>query len=146
MLPAQPPTVPAGDAAPAVGFVGLGRMGWPMAGHLVAAGLPLVACDVDAARCRRFVQEVGGAALGDPADLASVAAVVLMLPTSAHVRDALLGAGGLAAALAPGTVVIDMSSSFPATRAASPPSWPRGRSRWSTRRSRAAWPGRPTGR
>ncbi|HEX4008832.1 MAG TPA: NAD(P)-dependent oxidoreductase [Solirubrobacteraceae bacterium] len=113
MPPADASPAPAGEAFPAVAFVGLGRMGWPMAGHLVAAGHRLIACDADAQRQQRFVGEVGGAPLHDPSDLSSVAAVVLMLPTSAIVRDALLGAGDLAAGLAPGTVVIDMSSSVP---------------------------------
>lgn len=98
---------------PAVGFVGLGNMGWPMAGHLVAAGCRVIACDADPQRQQRFVDEVGGEPLRAPGDLAAVDAVVLMLPTSAVVRDALLGSGGLGAALPAGTVVVDMSSSVP---------------------------------
>jgi len=109
---ALPGPAPA-DEPPPVGFVGLGRMGWPMAGHLVAAGHRLIACDLDAERQGRFVEQVGGVSLQRPADLSSVAAVVLMLPTSAIVHEALLGSGDLAAALAPGTAVIDMSSSVP---------------------------------
>ena len=49
-----------------------------------------------------------GAALARAADI-----VITMLPTGAIVRDALLGAGGIARSLARGAVVVDMSSSDP---------------------------------
>jgi 3-hydroxyisobutyrate dehydrogenase len=107
-----------GQEQPAVAFVGLGNMGWPMASHLVAAGFPLVAVDADAGRQARFTAEVGGTGYSDPGQLSAVCAVVLMLPNGTVVRDALLGSGGLVAALPTGAVVIDMSSSAPAdTRA-----------------------------
>ncbi len=98
---------------PAVAFVGLGNMGRPMAGHLAAAGHPVLAIDADAGRQAQVAAEIGATAYSDPTQLAGVRAVVLMLPTSAVVRDVLLGAGDLAAGLAPGTVVVDMSSSDP---------------------------------
>ncbi len=109
-------TVTARDAGdqPAVAFVGLGNMGWPMAGHLVGAGFPMVAIDVDGHRQARFVAEVGGAGYEDPAQLAAVRAVVLMLPNGGVVREALLGPGGLVGGLRAGATVIDMSSSAPA--------------------------------
>jgi len=107
-----------GEDRPAVAFVGLGNMGWHMAGHLVAAGLPLVAIDIDGERRARFVAEVGGTELREPGQLAAIRAVVLMLPNGAIVREALLGADGLVPGLRPGTTIIDMSSSAPAdTRA-----------------------------
>jgi 3-hydroxyisobutyrate dehydrogenase len=95
-----------------VGFVGLGNMGRPMARNLLAAGFELVVRDVDPARA----DELGGNA-GSPGAFGACDVVVTMLPNDAIVRDALLG-WGLAAALKPSAVVVDMSSSNPtATRA-----------------------------
>lgn len=62
--------------------------------------------------------EHGCAAADGPAGFATAGVVVTMLPDDAAVRDAVLvWKGGIAAALAPGSVVVDMSSSSPiATR------------------------------
>lgn len=99
-----------------IGFVGIGRMGWPMARNLAAAGYPLEVYDADAARSARFSAEHGAgaardlAALGRGSDL-----VITMLPTGADVRGVLAGqdGGGLASHLGAGATVIDMSSSDP---------------------------------
>jgi len=98
-----------------IGFVGLGNMGFPMAGHLVGAGFDLVVADAAPGVADRFAAEHGGtvarslAALGQAAD-----AVVTMLPTSVVVRQVLLGPGDCVAdGMAKGTLLIDMSSSNP---------------------------------
>ncbi|MQA07788.1 MAG: NAD-binding protein [Pseudonocardiaceae bacterium] len=98
-----------------VGFVGLGRMGWPMARNIVAAGFPLVGYDADAEITVDFVAENRATAAVEPADFAAVDVVVTMLPTGRIVREALLdwGDGGIAAHLQPGSVLVDMSSSEP---------------------------------
>jgi 3-hydroxyisobutyrate dehydrogenase len=97
-----------------VGFVGLGNMGWPMAANLHAAGLSLVVRDADAARQARFTAEHPGAlAAGSPDAFTAAGLVVTMLPDGAVVSDALLG-WGIAAALRPGALVVEMSSSDPA--------------------------------
>jgi 3-hydroxyisobutyrate dehydrogenase len=96
----------------AVGFVGLGNMGQPMARNLRSAGFELVVRDADPERAVEF----GGDA-GSPDAFAGCDVVVTMLPNDAIVRDALLG-WGIAAALKPSAVIVDMSSSNPtATRA-----------------------------
>lgn len=97
----------------AVAFIGLGRMGRPMAGRLAAAGYSLSVHDRAAgARLR------GASTCSSPAEAAVGADVlVTMLPDGRAVRAALLGRKGAAAALAPGSLVVDMSSSDPvATR------------------------------
>ena len=103
---------------PRVGFVGLGRMGWPMARNLAAAGHPLTVHDVDPGRLASFAAEHGCDAAAGPGAFAAAGIVVTMLPDDAAVRDAVLDRqGGIAPALAPGSVVVDMSSSSPmATR------------------------------
>jgi len=97
-----------------IGFVGLGNMGWPMARNLRHAGHRVVVHDADTTRAARFVEEFGGVAAGAPADFAETSAVVTMLPDGRAVAQAILEwQGGIAAALAPGSVVVDMSSSSP---------------------------------
>jgi 3-hydroxyisobutyrate dehydrogenase len=101
-------------SAPRVGFVGVGNMGWPMAKRVAGAGFPLTVFDTDAARLARFAGETRISAAATGAALAGAADIVItMLPTGAIVRDALLGAGGIARPLARGAVVVDMSSSDP---------------------------------
>lgn len=101
------------EAGGTVGFVGLGRMGWPMAANLVRAGYRLVVRDVDPERERRFAGEHARVLAGGPDGFAAAEVVVTMLPDGDDVREALLGDGGLAESLAPGAVVVDMSSSAP---------------------------------
>ena len=102
------------SAAGPVGFVGLGNMGRRMAANLAAAGFPLVVRDSDDGAQQRFVAAHGGEPATSPASFADAGVVVTMLPDSGAVREAILGwEGGIAAALKPGAVVLDMSSSDP---------------------------------
>jgi 3-hydroxyisobutyrate dehydrogenase len=105
------------DAAPgrdrAIAFIGLGRMGLPMASRLVDAGLAVHGADLSAAARFAFAA-YSGMAFRTAADAALGATVVItMLPDGAAVREALLGPGGAVAALAPGALAIDMSSCAP---------------------------------
>jgi 2-hydroxy-3-oxopropionate reductase len=93
-----------------IGFIGLGIMGTPMAGHLLAAGHSLYV------RTRSQVP----AALSEATTCASSAEVAraaditfLMLPDTPDVEAVLFGDGGVAEGLAPGKVVVDMSSISP---------------------------------
>jgi 3-hydroxyisobutyrate dehydrogenase len=96
-----------------IGFIGLGRMGWPMARHLVAGGHPLVVLDAAPDRAATFAREVGAEVASDPGALARrCTTVVTMLPDGAAVREVMLG--GLAEAVGAGAVVVDMGSSDPA--------------------------------
>ena len=97
-----------------VGFVGLGNMGGPMARNLARAGYALTVRDADAACQARVSSELGCTAADSPDAFAGVDAVITMLPNGKIVREVLLEwGGGLASALQPGTVVVDMSSSEP---------------------------------
>ena len=94
-----------------VGFVGIGNMGWPMAANLLKAGFDVAACDVVPARAAQFASEAGGRAAANPAEAAGGAdCVVTMLPTSAQVAET---AAAMADALAPGALLIDMTSGQP---------------------------------
>lgn len=97
-----------------VGFVGLGRMGWPIAHNLSAAGYPLTVHDADAGRQASFAAEHRCVAAAGSRDFANVALIVTMLPDDTAVRAVVLHwDGGIASALAPGSVVLDMSTSNP---------------------------------
>ena len=96
-----------------VGFIGLGNMGTPMAGHLAVAGFALTVSDIAPGVVDRFVAaHPAAAAAAGPQSFAAAEALILMLPTSEIVEDVLEG-DQVAAALPPGCLVIDMSSSEP---------------------------------
>ena len=94
-------------------------MGWPMAANLVKAGFAVQVADARAEQASKFAAEAGGEVAGSLRALGETSDVVItMLPTSKEVRCVLLDAGGVAAGLRPGAVVIDMSSGVPAETAA----------------------------
>ena len=101
----------------AVGFVGLGLMGKPMARRFLAAGHPVAV----SSRSRPPVDEIGneGArACGSPAEVAANSEVVFtMLPDAPHVEDVVFGEGGLLSAMTPGSVLVDCTSNDPACAA-----------------------------
>jgi 3-hydroxyisobutyrate dehydrogenase len=94
-----------------VGFIGLGNMGGPMCGHLVRAGFSVTAFDVNDGALER-VAGAGAGAAGSVAECAGGAEVLItMLPAPPQVEAVLLGEGGAIAALEPGSLAIDMSTS-----------------------------------
>jgi 3-hydroxyisobutyrate dehydrogenase len=96
-----------------VAFIGLGRMGLPMASRLAAAGYRVRGFDLSP-QAREAVAALDGALAADSAAQAAAGAdaVVLMLPASNHVRAVLIDDGLLDALEAP-VALIDMSSSEP---------------------------------
>ncbi len=95
-----------------VGFIGIGAMGRPMATCLRRHGFPVTVFDARAGVAHAFAAEQGATAAPDLAALARGADVVItMLPTSREVAEVL--EGGVLAALAPGAVVVEMSSGVP---------------------------------
>ena len=96
-----------------LGFIGIGKMGWPMASRLHQAGLAVTVADADATVVSRFIAGHPGArAASGPGSYANIDALILMLPTS-NIVEAVLEDGKTAAALRAGTLVVDMSSSVP---------------------------------
>jgi 3-hydroxyisobutyrate dehydrogenase len=95
----------------AVGFVGLGKMGAPMATRLAEAGYQVQAYDVSEAATKIWTERAGVPASPTlPAMAEGAETVILMLPDSGVVRAVM---DDLRPALAPGTIVVDMSSSEP---------------------------------
>ena len=93
-----------------IGFVGLGNMGGPMARNLLKAGHQVVGYDLVPAALAALAA-AGGTPAGSAAEAATGAEfVITMLPAGRHVRDAFLGAGGMAAASDAGAILIDCST------------------------------------
>lgn len=96
-----------------IAFVGLGRMGLPMACNLLRRGFEVIGHDTSPAATHAF-HLAGGRIESDPASVAhDVSFLVTMLPDGSAVRDLLIGTGGIADRLPKGALVIDMSSSAP---------------------------------
>ena len=94
-----------------LGFIGLGIMGAPMAGHLAAAGQSLFVhtrSKVPAELASRATVLTSAKAVAEQADV-----VFTMLPDTPDVENVLFGANGVAAGLAAGKTVVDMSSISP---------------------------------
>lgn len=95
-----------------IGFIGLGVMGRPMAGHLQAAGHALVL--VERKSTPSELVNAGAAVFATPREVASAAdLVILMLPDTPDVEAVLFGPDGVAAGLSKGKLVVDMSSIDP---------------------------------
>src|SRR5258707_4333563 len=99
--------------AETVGFIGLGGMGKPMAGHLLKAGYSLIVHN----RSRGAVDELvaaGAKAASSPAEVARAAMVVItMLPDTPDVERVLTAPDGVLSTIHKGALVIDMSSISP---------------------------------
>ncbi|HEX5046015.1 MAG TPA: NAD(P)-dependent oxidoreductase [Gammaproteobacteria bacterium] len=98
-----------------IGFIGLGVMGTPMAGHLAKAGHTLTVLDIDAAKAERLaVAHAGVRIAATPRDVARASELVItMLPSGSYVRDVALGANGLIEGFKGGELLIDTSSCEP---------------------------------
>jgi 2-hydroxy-3-oxopropionate reductase len=95
-----------------LGFIGLGIMGAPMCGHLIAAGHQLFVHTIgkmpDAIASSGATQCTSNRAVAEKADI-----VFVMVPDTPDVQEVLFGERGVAAGLAKGKTVVDMSSISP---------------------------------
>ena len=95
-----------------IGFIGLGIMGRPMAGHLQTAGHRLFLHDI-AALPEELIR-YGAVACTSSKEVAEKAEIIiLMVPDTPHVEAVLFGKNGVAEGLARGKIVVDMSSISP---------------------------------
>jgi 3-hydroxyisobutyrate dehydrogenase-like beta-hydroxyacid dehydrogenase len=93
-----------------VGVVGLGNMGLPMAGHLLAAGFSVRGYDVRPEAVGALAR-AGGVAATSAASAADGAAVVITsLPSVAALHEVVSGPAGLVSAAADGLIVIETST------------------------------------
>lgn len=98
-----------------LGFIGLGVMGTPMAGHLANAGHSVTVLDRDRAKAERLAETHRGVKVAaTPREVASNADIVVtMLPSGEFVRDVALGKDGLVEGFEGGELLIDTSSCEP---------------------------------
>ncbi|HZV93968.1 MAG TPA: NAD(P)-dependent oxidoreductase [Caldimonas sp.] len=98
-----------------VGFIGLGVMGGPMAGHLSRAGHALRLFDLAPGRAAGIAASLEGArAFDSPAALARECDVVVtMVPNGEVVHSLITGDDGLLHGMAPGSLLLDTSSCEP---------------------------------
>jgi len=95
-----------------IGFIGLGIMGAPMAGHLLAGGHALAVAT--RGKVPQGLVAGGARVFANGSEVAQNADVVFVLvPDTPDVEQVLFGAGGVAAGLSAGKIVVDMSSISP---------------------------------
>lgn len=97
-----------------VGFIGLGNMGGPVAGHIHRAGYPLVVYDLRE-NTTRSLRDRGAIVAGSAAELAACSDIVITaLPMPQDVERVACGANGIIEGIRQGSVYIDISTNPPA--------------------------------
>src|SRR5882672_9191217 len=98
-----------------IGFIGLGRMGRPMASNLRKKGFELVVYDVNP-EAVRTLEALGARAANGAAGVAQASDVVItMLPSSVEVEATMLSADGVLVNARSGQIIMDMSTVEPQT-------------------------------
>jgi len=91
-----------------IAFLGLGVMGYPMAGHLARAGHRLTVYNRSAATALRWAEQHGGTRAPTPAGAAAGADIVMMcVGNDDDVRAVVLGPDGALAAMRAGSILVD---------------------------------------
>ncbi len=89
-------------------FIGLGNMGYPMAGHLAKADFDVTVYNRTAAKAEAWVKELGGASAETPAKAAEGADIVLTcVGNDTDLRAIMLGDDGVLAGTGKGGLIID---------------------------------------
>ena len=98
-----------------IGFIGLGRMGRPMAGNMQQKGFSLLVYDI----AETPMQELAGLGASTAGNISELAAecqtIITVLPSHAEVEAVVLGEAGVISNAAPGTLIMDMSTVDPAS-------------------------------
>ncbi len=98
----------------AVGFIGLGRMGLPMASNLCRKGFQLTVYDINSAAIKSM-EQLGARPADGVAQVASASDIIVtMLPDSVAVDEVITGANGVLVHARQGAVIMDMSTVAPA--------------------------------
>jgi 2-hydroxy-3-oxopropionate reductase len=96
-----------------LGFIGLGIMGKPMAGHLVKAGHEVSVYDLNPAPVQELASK-GASAPKSSREVAQKSEIIfIIVQDTPDVEAVLFGKEGLAEGLKPGSIVVDMSSISP---------------------------------
>lgn len=91
-----------------VAFLGLGVMGYPMAGHLKRAGHDVTVYNRTAAKAQAWVEEYGGTSAATPREAAAGASVIFAcVGNDDDLRSVVLGKDGAFAGMHPGALFVD---------------------------------------
>ena len=100
--------------ADAIGFIGLGIMGRPMAKNLMESGYELVVHNRSPEKAEELAKEGNATAAGSPKGVAEACDVVItMLPDSPDVEAVVAGEGGVLEGIRDGALLVDMSTISP---------------------------------
>ena len=100
--------------ADAVGFIGLGIMGRPMAKNLMEAGYELVVHNRSPEKAEELAEEGDATAAGSPREVAEACDIVItMLPDSPDVEAVVAGEDGVLEGIRDGALLVDMSTISP---------------------------------
>ena len=96
-----------------LGFIGLGIMGKPMAGHLIKAGHRVHLCDLTEEPVKQLCS-LGAKGCTCSKEVAQKSEIIfIIVPDTPDVETVLFGPEGVAEGLTPGKIVVDMSSISP---------------------------------
>lgn len=98
-----------------IGFIGLGIMGKPMAGNLIAAGYQLVVHDINREAVKELVAKGAEEALSPKEASESADVVVTILPDDDTVEQVATGKDGVLEGMSEGAILVDMSTISPTT-------------------------------
>ena len=91
-----------------IGFVGLGVMGYPMAGHLVKAGHEVTVFNRTQARAEAWLDAFTGKSVATPREVGAACDVVMLcVGNDNDVRSVMTGPDGVLAGIAAGGIVVD---------------------------------------
>ncbi|HTH53231.1 MAG TPA: NAD(P)-dependent oxidoreductase [Edaphobacter sp.] len=97
-----------------VGFLGLGIMGAPMAGHLISAGHQVTVWSHNTAKAQKFAKQHDCALAKTPAEVANNSDTTFLCVGNTEMsREVILGKDGLIHGAAPGTLIVDCSTVSP---------------------------------
>jgi 2-hydroxy-3-oxopropionate reductase len=100
--------------ADAIGFIGLGIMGRPMAKNLMDAGYELVVHNRSPEKAEELAEEGNATAAGSPREVAEACHIVItMLPDSPDVEAVVAGEDGVLEGIRDGALLVDMSTISP---------------------------------
>jgi 3-hydroxyisobutyrate dehydrogenase len=98
---------------PSVGFIGLGIMGLPMAGHILKAGYPVTVYNRTRSKTRSLEAD-GAAVAASPREVAANSRMIItMVSDSPDVQEVVAGPEGVLDGIRSGSVVMDMSTISP---------------------------------
>ena len=90
------------------GFIGMGVMGFPMAGHLSLNGFDVCIFNRSQEKASNWVTQFNGIMCNSPSDMASQCDIIILcVGKDEDVKDVICGENGILKSIKPGTIIID---------------------------------------